>query len=199
MQTLTNIFNLVFDFIHIQTHCMGAEKALDSVHPCRHRQTSTIWSKTLSTYILTVWEQRRLWTECIHADIDKNLQFDLRHYIHPHLLYGSREGFGQCAPMQTLKNIYNLVLDIIYIHTHCMGAGKALERLHPCRHRQTSTIRSETLSTSLPTVWEQRRLWTVRTHAAIDKHLQFGLRHYLHPYYLYGSREGFGQSATMRA
>ena len=98
--------------IYNHTQCMGAEKALDSVHPCMHRQASTIWSETYSTSILTVWEQRRLWTLCTHAGID---------------------------------NIYNLVLDFIYIHTHCMGAKKALDSVQPCRHRQTSTIWSETI------------------------------------------------------
>ena len=143
----------------------------------------------LSTSLLTLWEQRRLWTVCTYAAIDKHLQFGLRLHLHPYSLYGSdttldsvhtcrqnqtstiglrlylqtyslygsREGFGQCAPMHTLTNIYNLVLNLIYIHTHCMGAEKALERLHTCRHRQISTIWSETSSTS---ICEQRRLWT---------------------------------------
>ena len=113
-----------------------------------------------------------LWTVCTHAGIDKHLKFGLRITLYTYSLYGSREDFGQCASMQILTNIFNLVLDFIHIHTHCMGTEKTLDSAHSSMHRKTSTIWPETSYTYILTVWEQRRLWTVCNHAGIDKHLQ---------------------------
>ena len=63
---------------------MGAEKALDSVHPCRHRRTSTLWYGS---------------REGLGADIDNDLKFGLRLHLHPYSLYGNSECSGKYAPM----------------------------------------------------------------------------------------------------